>query len=126
MSEKSDGLEDTRFDSDYFESDDYHREEWVVNQVKQINSTPDELSEILFNADVSAFDVYTQALSNLLQQEHPNLDDNVEQLRLSIENIIIKQVDTDEQYHKYCDEQLDVTLDDDEISWSNKFLSLWK
>ena len=126
MTEKSDGLEDLRFDSDYFESDDYHREEWVVNQVKQINSTPDELSEILFNADVSAFDVYTQALSNLLQQEHPNLDDSVEQLRLSIENIIIKQVDTDEQYHKYCDEQLDVTLDDDEISWSNKFLRLWK
>ena len=126
MSEKSDGLEDLRFDSDYFESDDYHREEWVVNQVKQINSTPDELSEILFNADVSAFDIYTQALSNLLQQEHPNLDDSVEQLRLSIENIIIKQVDTDEQYHKYCDEQLDVTLDDDEISWSNKFLRLWK
>tara|TARA_R110000765_G_scaffold279802_1_gene377312 strand:- start:428 stop:808 length:381 start_codon:yes stop_codon:yes gene_type:complete len=126
MSEKSDGLEDLRFDSDYFESDDYHREEWVVNQVKQINSTPDELSEILFNADISAFDIYTQALSNLLQQEHPNLDDSVEQLRLSIENIIIKQVDTDEQYHKYCDEQLDVTLDDDEISWSNKFLSLWK
>jgi|TARA_R110000737_G_scaffold44945_4_gene65185 hypothetical protein len=125
MSEKSDGLEDLRFDSDYFESDDYHREEWVVNQVKQINSTPDELSEILFNADISAFDIYTQALSNLLQQEHPNLDDSVEQLRLSIENIIIKQVDTDEQYHKYCDEQLDVTLDD-EISWSNKFLSLWK
>ena len=126
MSEKSDGLEDLRFDSDYFESDDYHREEWVVNQVKQINSTPDQLSEILFNADISAFDIYTQALSNLLQQEHPNLDDSVEQLRLSIENIIIKQVDTDEQYHKYCDEQLDVTLDDDEISWSNKFLSLWK
>ena len=126
MTEKSDGLEDTRFDSDYFESDDYHREEWVVNQVKQINSTPDQLSEILFNADISAFDIYTQALSNLLQQEHPNLDDSVEQLRLSIENIIIKQVDTDEQYHKYCDEQLDVTLDDDEISWSNKFLSLWK
>ena len=126
MSEKSDGLEDTRFDSDYFDSDDYHREEWVVNQVKQINSTPDQLSEILFNADISAFDIYTQALSNLLQQEHPNLDDSVEQLRLSIENIIIKQVDTDEQYHKYCDEQLDVTLDDDEISWSNKFLSLWK
>ena len=126
MSEKSDGLEDLRFDSDYFDSDDHHREEWVVNQVKQINSTPDELSEILFNADVSAFDIYTQSLSNLLQQEHPNLDDNVEQLRLSIENIIIKQVDTDEQYHKYCDEQLDVTLDDDEISWSNKFLSLWK
>ena len=126
MTEKSDGLEDTRFDSDYFESDDYHREEWVVNQVKQINSTPDQLSEILFNADVSAFDIYTQSLSNLLQQEHPNLDDSVEQLRLSIENIIIKQVDTDEQYHKYCDEQLDVTLDDDEISWSNKFLSLWK
>lgn len=125
MSEKSDGLEDLRFDSDYFESDDYHREEWVVNQVKQINSTPDQLSEILFNADISAFDIYTQALSNLLQQEHPNLDDSVEQLRLSIENIIIKQVDTDEQYHKYCDEQLDVTLDD-EISWSNKFLSLWK
>ena len=126
MSEKSDGLEDLRFDSDYFDSDDYHREEWVVNQVKQINSTPDQLSEILFNADISAFDIYTQALSNLLQQEHPNLDDSVEQLRLSIENIIIKQVDTDEQYHKYCDEQLDVTLDDDEISWSNKFLSLWK
>ena len=126
MTEKSDGLEDLRFDSDYFDSDDYHREEWVVNQVKQINSTPDELSEILFNADVSAFDIYTQALSNLLQQEHPNLDDSVEQLRLSIENIIIKQVDTDEQYHKYCDEQLDVTLDDDEISWSNKFLRLWK
>ena len=126
MSEKSDGLEDLRFDSDYFESDDYHREEWVVNQVKQINSTPDELSEILFNADISAFDIYTQALSNLLQQEHPNLDDSVEQLRLSIENIIIKQVDTDEQYHKHCEEQLDVTLDDDEISWSNKFLSLWK
>ena len=126
MTEKSDGLEDTRFDSDYFDSDDYHREEWVVNQVKQINSTPDQLSEILFNADISAFDIYTQALSNLLQQEHPNLDDSVEQLRLSIENIIIKQVDTDEQYHKYCDEQLDVTLDDDEISWSNKFLSLWK
>lgn len=125
MSEKSDGLEDLRFDADYFESDEYHREEWVVNQVKQINSTPDELSEILFNADVSAFDIYTQALSNLLQQEHPNLDDSVEQLRMSIENIIIKQVDTDEQYHKYCDEQLDVTLDD-EISWSNKFLSLWK
>lgn len=125
MSEKSDGLEDLRFDADYFESDEYHREEWVVNQVKQINSTPDELSEILFNADVSAFDIYTQALSNLLQQEHPNLDDSVDQLRLSIENIIIKQVDTDEQYHKYCDEQLDVTLDD-EISWSNKFLSLWK
>ena len=126
MTEKSDGREDTRFDSDYFQDDDYHREEWVVNQVKQINSTPDELSEILFNADVSAFDIYTQALSNLLQQEHPNLDDSVEQLRLSIENIIIKQVDTDEQYHKYCDEQLDVTLDDDEISWSNKFLRLWK
>ena len=126
MSEKSDGLEDLRFDSDYFESDDYHREEWVVNQVKQINSTPDQLSEILFNADISAFDIYTQALSNLLQQEHPNLDDSVEQLRLSIENIIIKQVDTDEQYHKHCEEQLDVTLDDDEISWSNKFLSLWK
>ena len=126
MSEKSDGLEDLRFDSDYFDSDDHHREEWVVNQVKQINSTPDQLSEILFNADISAFDIYTQALSNLLQQEHPNLDDSVEQLRLSIENIIIKQVDTDEQYHKYCDEQLDVTLDDDEISWSNKFLSLWK
>ena len=126
MSEKSDGLEDLRFDSDYFESDDYHREEWVVNQVKQINSTPDELSEILFNADISAFDIYTQALSNLLQQEHPNLDDSVEQLRLSIENIIIKQVDTDEQYHKHCEEQLDVTLDDDEISWSNKFLRLWK
>ena len=126
MTEKSDGLEDLRFDADYFQDDDYHREEWVVNQVKQINSTPDELSEILFNADVSAFDIYTQALSNLLQQEHPNLDDSVEQLRLSIENIIIKQVDTDEQYHKYCDEQLDVTLDDDEISWSNKFLRLWK
>ena len=125
MSEKSDGREDTRFDADYFESDDYHREEWLVDQVKQINSTPDQLREILFNADVSAFDIYTQALSNLLQQEHLNLDDNVEQLRLSIENIIIKQVDTDEQYHKYCDEQLDVTLDDD-ISWSNKFLSLWK
>ena len=126
MTEKSDGLEDLRFDADYFQDDDHHREEWVVNQVKQINSTPDELSEILFNADVSAFDIYTQALSNLLQQEHPNLDDSVEQLRLSIENIIIKQVDTDEQYHKYCDEQLDVTLDDDEISWSNKFLRLWK
>lgn len=126
MTEKSDGREDTRFDADYFESDDYHREEWLVDQVKQINSTPDQLSEILFNADVSAFDIYTQALSNLLQQEHPNLDDSVEQLRLSIENIIIKQVDTDEQYHKYCEEQLDVTLDDDEISWSNKFLSLWK
>ena len=126
MSEKSDGLEDLRFDADYFQDDDHHREEWVVNQVKQINSTPDELSEILFNADVSAFDIYTQALSNLLQQEHPNLDDSVEQLRLSIENIIIKQVDTDEQYHKHCEEQLDVTLDDDEISWSNKFLSLWK
>ena len=125
MTEKSDGREDTRFDSDYFQDDDYHREEWVVNQVKQINSTPDELSEILFNADVSAFDVYTQALSNLLQQEHSNLDGSVEQLRMSIENIIIKQVDTDEQYHKYCEEQLDVTLDD-EISWSNKFLSLWK
>ena len=126
MSEKSDGLEDLRFDSDYFESDDYHREEWVVNQVKQINSTPDQLSEILFNADISAFDIYTQALSNLLQQEHPNLDDSVEQLRLSIENIIIKQVDTDEAYFKHCEEQLDVTLDDDEISWSHKFLSLWK
>ena len=125
MSEKSDGLEDLRFDSDYFDSDDHHREEWVVNQVKQINSTPDELSEILFNADVSAFDIYTQSLSNLLQQEHPNLDDSVEQLRLSIENIIIKQVDTDEAYFKHCEEQLDVTLDD-EISWSNKFLSLWK
>ena len=118
-------MEDTRFDYEHFRGGDYHREDWIVDQVKQINATPDDLSEILLNADVSAFDIYTQALSNLLAQEQLDLDDSVEQLRLAIENIIIARVDTDEQYHKYCEEQMDLTIDDED-RWSNKLFKLWK
>ena len=118
-------MEDTRFDYEHFRGGDYHREDWIVDQVKQINATPDQLTEILFNADVSAFDIYTQALSNLLAQEQLDLDDSVEQLRLAIENIIIARVDTDEQYHKYCEEQMDLTIDDED-RWSNKLFKLWK
>ena len=118
-------MEDTRLDAEHFRGGDYHREDWIVDQVKQINATPDDLSEILLNADVSAFDIYTQALSNLLAQEQVDLDDSVEQLRLAIENIIIARVDTDEQYHKYCDEQMDLTVDDED-RWSNKLFKLWK
>ena len=118
-------MEDTRFDDEHFRGGDYHREDWVVDQVKQINATPDDLSEILLNADVSAFDIYTQALSNLLAQEQVDLDDSVEQLRLAIENIIIARVDTDEQYHKYCEQQTDLTIDDED-RWSNKLFKIWK
>ena len=118
-------MEDTRFDDEHFRGGDYHREDWVVDQVKQINATPDDLSEILLNADVSAFDIYTQALSNLLAQEQLDLDDSVEQLRLAIENIIIARVDTDEQYHKYCEQQTDLTIDDED-RWSNKLFKIWK